>query len=268
MIINELLTNGTLYALVGAFAGIMAGVLGIGGGMVVVPGLVFLFHRHQLIADPIIMQMAAGTSLAVMIVTAQASVRAHARHGEILWSVFKKLLPGVVIGTLIGALLAKQIPTLWLEKLFGVVILLIAVKMLMGMTARAGSHFPSAWIHWPVTFIIGFKSGLLGIGGGALIIPYLTWCGINLRQISAVSALCTLTVATIGTLTFMVTGWAQPDLPAYATGYIYWPAVLWVAIPSALFAPLGARMTYILPVDQLRYGFVVFLLITAADMLI
>lgn len=268
MIVHELITHGMLYATVGAFAGLMAGILGIGGGMVVVPGLVFLFHRHHFIADPMIMQMAAGTSLAVMIFTAQASVRAHAKHGEILWSVFNRLWPGVVIGTLVGALLAKQIPTLWLEKIFGVVIFLIAIKMFFGMAPKIGTSFPSRWIHWPVTFIIGFKSGLLGIGGGALIIPYLSWCGVNMRQISPVSALCTLTVASIGTLAFMATGWSQPDLPSLATGYVYWPAVLWIAIPSAVFAPLGARMTYLLPVDQLRYGFVVFLLITAVDMLI
>jgi len=267
MIIASIMEHGAMYAMTGAFAGFMAGVLGIGGGMVVVPALVYIFHHTQVIPDSLEMHVAAGTSLAIMIFTAQASVRAHNQQGEILWRIYQRLWSGLIIGTITGAIIADLLPTHWLKFLFGVFLLLIGLNMLTNVHVTYPHRFPSSRINRLISILIGLKSGLLGVGGGALIIPYLNYCGVDTRKIPAVSALCTLTVAMIGSIMFMITGSNEAGLPAYSTGYVYWPAVIWVAIPSLLFAPIGARMTYALPVQQLKYGFTAILLIAAIDLL-
>lgn len=268
MIITEVLENGAVFAMTGAFAGLMAGILGIGGGMVVVPALAFIFHHHHLIPDHLIMHVAAGTSLAVMLITSQASVRAHYRLGEILWPIYQRLWPGIVIGAVLGAVFADLLPSHWLKVIFGVFLLVVAVKMFLDRHVTRPRQFPRPWVHHLISGLIGMKSGLLGVGGGALIIPYLTYCGVSLRKIAAISGLCTMTVAVVGSLAFMLTGRNEPGLPAYSIGYVYWPAAFWIAIPSALFAPIGARLTYVLPVQQLKNAFIVFLLLAALDMLV
>lgn len=251
----------------GAFAGIMSGVLGIGGGIIVVPALVFIFKSDPYIPQDLVMHIAAGTSLAVMILTSQASVRAHGKRSDIQWGVFGRLWPGVVVGVIAGGLLADRLPTQWLKIILGVFLLFVSVKMATGKDFTHSKGFPRPWINALVSFIIGLKSGLLGIGGGALIIPYLTYCGIELRKIAAVSALCTMTVAVIGTIIFMLTGLNEPILPPFSTGYVYWPAVIALAIPSILLAPVGAEITYRLPVKHLVQIFVVILFFTAINLL-
>lgn len=268
MILSELVIHGTIYALAGAFAGLMSGVLGIGGGIVVVPALLYIFQHSREMPQGLTMHMAAGTSLAVMLFTSQSSIRSHLRLGEVLWRVYHRLWPGIIIGVIAGALLASLISTYWLEIFFGLFLLAIAAKMLTGGNVKPGRSFPRAWVNALVSFVIGFKSGLLGVGGGTLIIPYLTYCGVETRKIAAVSALCTLTVALVGSLIFIITGLRETGLPPYTTGFVYWPAVLWVAIPSVLFAPVGAKLNYVLPIKQLRYGFIVVLIFTAINMLV
>lgn len=267
MILSELILHGTIYAIAGAFAGLMSGILGIGGGIVVVPALLYIFEHSRDMPQNITMHLAAGTALAVMMFTSQSSIRSHLRLGEVLWQVFQRLWPGIVIGVIAGAVLASFIATRWLEIFFGLFLLAVAGKMLMGVAVKEGRGFPRNWINALVSFIIGFKSGLLGVGGGTLIIPYLTYCGVEVRKIAGVSSLCTMTVAVLGTIIFILTGWREAILPEYATGFVYWPAVLWVAIPSMLFAPVGAKLNYVLPIKQLRYGFVVVLIFTAINLL-
>lgn len=267
MILSNLLLYGSIYVFLGVFAGLMSGILGIGGGVVVVPGLVFVFQHSKLIPEDALMHVAAGTSLAVMIITSQSSLRAHLKLGEVLWSVFNKLWPGIVLGTIAGALVATYIPTYWLKIIFACFLLLIALKMMTDMHVSHPEHFPPNWVNRLVSFLIGFKSGLLGVGGGVLIIPYLTYCGVAVRKIAAVSNLCTFTVAIVGTIVFMLTGMQSMHSVSYATGYVYWPAVVAVAIPSSLIAPLGAKLNYIAPVHYLKYGFIVILIITAIKML-
>lgn len=256
-----------IYALLGIFSGLMAGILGIGGGLIVVPGLLFIFQQTQIVPPSIMMQVAAGTSLALMIVTSYASLKAHYRLGHILWSVYHKLWPGIIIGTVLGALTAQWISTYWLQTVFAIFLLCIAIKMLKDTDITHGEHFPANWVNRLISACIGFKSGLLGLGGGMLIIPYLTYCGIPMRKIAPVSNLCTLTVSLIGTLVFMSTGYHETANIAYTTGYIYWPAVLVLALFSRISAPLGAQLNYKLPVHQLKYGFILILILTALKML-
>ena len=268
MIFLAVMGHGTIFALTGAFAGLIAGVVGIGGGIIVVPALYYAFHQMQEIPLIYEMHMASGTSLAIMIFTSQASIRAHRRQGAIQWPIFYRLWPGIVTGTILGAIFAGFLPTSILKFIFGIVLLLIAINMLIHVQINYPRRFPRGWVNYVVSLLIGFKSGLLGIGGGTVIIPYLNYCGMDTHRIPGVSSLCTFTVAIIGTIAFIITGSQEAGLPSFCTGYVYWPAVIWVAIPSVLFAPVGAHLTYALPVQQLKYGFTAILLIAAMDLLI
>jgi uncharacterized membrane protein YfcA len=265
--IMAMLFHGAVYAFIGVFAGLMAGILGVGGGIIVVPGLVFIFQLTHFIPENIIMHAAAGTSLAVMIFTSFASLGAHFRLGEILWPVFKKLWSGIVIGVVVGAVIAEFIPTHWLKIIFSLFLFFVAFKMCSDLQVIHSERFPKTWVTRVVSFLIGLKSGLLGVGGGLLIIPYLTYCGMEVRKIAAVSNLCTFTVGLSGAIVFMITGRNEMAAIPYASGYVYWPAVLWVAIPSSLIAPFGAKLNYFLPIKQLKYIFIVILLLTAIKML-
>lgn len=267
MIISSVLLSMLVYVFIGAFAGVMAGILGIGGGVVVVPGLLFVFQYNQLIPNDVSMQVAAGTSLAVMIFTTMAALNAHVKQGDILWFVFKKLLPGMVLGTIVGVLTANSVPVHWLKIIFAVFLFFVAVKMLMDLHVTHSAGFPRHWVNRLMSFFIGLVSGMLGIGGGILTVPYLTYCGVPMRKIAAVSNLCTLMLAFLGTFMFILTGINKMEAVPYSTGYVYWPAVLAVAIPSALFAPLGTKLNYILPVKQLKYVFLAILVLTAIRML-
>lgn len=267
MIIPPLLIDGVLYVVAGVFAGLMSGMMGIGGGIIVVPALLMIFQHNASISADFAMHMAVGTSLAIMIFTSQSSVRAHYKHGDILWSAYRQLAPGIAIGTLVGGILAVFIPTEWLKILLIVFLLVVAAKMFFDRNAIHPQRYPSRWLNALVSFSIGLKSGLLGLGGGLLIVPYLTYSGVNIRKIAAVSALCTLTVSLVGTIVFIMTGIYEPGLPFGSLGYVYLFAVLCMAVPSSLAAPLGARLSYKLPVRQLKYGFIVLLIITAINLM-
>lgn len=264
---NIILESALIYGATGAFTGLIAGMLGIGGGMIIVPALLYIFHYMDVVPPMIEMRFAAGTSLAIMIFTAQASVRAHQRRNGIVWSALHRLWKGIIVGTVCGATLACFIPTHWLRVILGLFLLFIAAEMSFNFHFPQRKNFPAQWVNHLVSLLIGVKSGLLGIGGGALIIPYLTYCGIERRQTVGISSVCTLIIALIGTVAFIVTGLGAGDLTAWSTGYVYWPAVFWVAIPSMIFAPIGAHLTYSLPVNYLKRGFVVVLVIAAIDLL-
>ena len=263
----EIFIYGAIYTFIGILAGLTAGVLGVGGGVVVVPGLALVFNLIGLIPEAIIMRAAGGTSLAIMIFTSLASLVTHFKLGKILWSVFKNLGPGLLAGTVMGAVIAQLIPTYWLKILFVLFLFGVAVKMMIDDSETRLQRYPNKWASSLVSFLIGLKSGLLGVGGGILIIPWLTYCGVEVRKIAAVSNLCTLTVGFAGACIFIITG--QPEMAAipYASGYVYWPAVVCVAIPGSLVAPFAARLNYRLPVKQLKYIFIVILLLTAITLL-
>lgn len=255
------------YGLAGAFAGLMSGILGIGGGVVVVPSLLYIFSFNPDIPYGISMHMAAGTSLAVMLLTSLASVRAHQKIEPIRWDVFHRLWPGIVLGTMTGAVLASVLPTQVLKVIFAVFLIFVAYKMLDHVHSTHKRSFPTEWKNRLVSFLIGLKSGLLGVGGGVLIIPYLTYCGVEQRRIAPISSLCTMTVAAVGTAMFMMLHHTLHG-PDFSTGYVYWPAVLSVGLASVLVAPLGARLSYVVSVVLLRYVFVGILLLTALGLLL
>lgn len=264
----SLLSNGVLFAGAGAFSGLMAGLLGIGGGIILVPALIFIFSHNPDIPANSVMHLAAGTTLASMIFTASSSVLAHRARGRILMPVYVRMAPGIIVGIIIGALIADMLPTRVLKTLFGLFLLLIVYKMVRMKPLSKRRRFPKPWVNRLVCLGIGLKSGLLGIGGGAIIIPYLTYCGVKVRKIAGIASLCSLTVAVIGCVVYAITGYDELNLPVKAIGYVYWPATFFIAIPSILFAQIGANLTYSLPLKQLKISFIVFLLITAVHLLL
>jgi uncharacterized membrane protein YfcA len=267
MMTIDLLVYVMMYLCIGVFAGLMAGILGIGGGIIVVPGLLFVFQYYQLIPDDLSMHVAAGTSLTVMIFTSLSALYAHTQLGNILWPIFNKLCPGLVFGVVCGAVVAEWVPTHWLKILFGIFLLFVSFKMLRDIHVIHSEKVPGTWLNRCVSYLIGLKSGLLGVGGGILIIPYLTYCGTTPRKIAPISNLCTLSVGLVGAFIFMITGYHEmADIP-YSLGFVYWPAVILVAISSSIIAPIGAKLSYIVPLQQLKYVFIVILLLTSVKMM-
>lgn len=246
----------------------MAGMIGVGGGVIVVPALLFIFNHYQVIPPELGMHLAAGTSFAIMFFTSQASIWAHRRLGTVAWPIFKRLIWGIALGTIVGGFLSNFIATFWLKRLLALFLIFIGMKMAFGIGNYKRRSFPAPLMNQLVSLIIGLKSGLLGIGGGALIVPYLKYCGVEVRQVIALSASCTLTVATIGAITFALTGYHEVDLPRFSSGYIYWVAVFWVALPSTLMAPLGVRLAYFLPMRLIEYCFIILVFITALNLLL
>jgi uncharacterized membrane protein YfcA len=257
-----------LYPLIGIIAGLLSGMLGIGGGSVVVPGLALVFG-HLVIMQGTSMHMAEGTSLAVMIFTATSSVYAHHHHENVLWPVMLRLLPGMLIGVIVGAVFASFMPTRVLEVLFGLFLLFIAWRMFLLIKPKPT---PTRKLpQWPglslVAFLIGGKSGLLGIGGGAITIPFLTYCNVPMRKASGTSIACTLPIAIFGAASFIVTGWNVITIP-HSLGYVYLPAFISVAIMSLLFAPIGARLSMLIDVFIIKRIFAVLLFFVSIKMIL
>lgn len=256
-----------LYLLLGACVGVVAGLFGVGGGLIIVPALLFIFHANG-ISSAVIMHLAIGTSLATIMITSLSSVRAHHQHGAVLWPVFIKLAPGIVAGTLLGAYIVDQLPSATLRVIFGVFELLVAAQMGFGIKAAPHRQLPG----WPgmslAGIIIGKVSAIIGIGGGTLTVPFLVWCNTGIRQAVATSAACGLPIAVAGTLGFVITGWNASALPVWSTGYIYWPAFAGIALASVFFAPLGARLAHTLPADKLKRYFAILLAFLGLRMLL
>jgi len=255
-----------VYLVVGAFAGMFAGLLGVGGGLIIVPVLVFIF-QSQGMADTVIVHLAIGTSLATIALTSLSSVAAHHRRGAVRWPVFRALTPGIVIGALFGAAVADALPSAGLRGVFGVFELGVALQLVLDRKPEPHRGLPG-WVG--MTFAgagIGAVSGIVGIGGGTLTVPFLVWCNVTLRQAVATSAACGFPIAIAGAAGYVLTGWNAPALPAGATGYVYWPAFAGIAVTSVLFAPLGARLAHTLPVPVLRRFFALFLAVLGVKML-
>ena len=255
------------YLLLGAFAGVMAGLLGVGGGLIIVPALAWIF-QHQQIAETALMHLAIGTSLATIIVTSISSVRAHHQRGAVLWATVWRLTPGIIIGAWLGAAVADALSSFALQKVFAVFVLLMAAQMGFGAKPAPHRDLPKTAGMLAAGGAIGAVSAIVGIGGGSLTVPFLSWCNVPIRQAVATSAACGLPIALAGALGFVVTGLNAPGLPAWSLGYVYGPALLGVALTSMLFAPLGARLAHTLPTEMLKKIFAAFLAVIGVKMLL
>lgn len=255
-----------IYIALGAFAGTLAGMLGVGGGLVIVPVLAWVFLGFG-IDDSVIMHLAVGTSLATIVFTSISSVRAHHRRGAVQWPAVTGLMPGIVLGVFLGALLAEGLPTAVLRNVFGVFELLVAAQMGFSLLPEAHRSLPGRIGMTAAGGVIGGVSAVVGIGGGTLTVPFLLWCGVAMRQAVATSAACGLPIAVAGAAAFVWTGSGNAALPPQSLGYLYLPALLGVAASSILFAPLGAWLAHSLPTAVLKRFFALFLLLLGIRML-
>jgi uncharacterized protein len=253
------------YLVTGAFAGFIAGLLGVGGGLVIVPALALLFAR-QGVGDLHLMHLAVGTSLASIVPTALASLLAHDRRGSVDWAVVRGLLPGIVAGGLAGAWLARQLGSPALALLFGSFEILVAVQLWFGLRPAAHQALPGRWGLGLAGGVIGAVSALLGIAGGTLTTPFLLWYGVDIRHAVGTSASAGLPIALFGAAGFVWSGWGVSVGPDWTTGFIHWPAVAILLLASVPMAPLGARLAHTLPRPVLTRGFALFLLLVGLKM--
>lgn len=255
------------YLLIGACAGTLAGLLGVGGAILVVPSLLWVFSASLHVPNDMVMHFVVGTSLAATIATTLFSLRAQCIHGSMSWPFFLQMLPGIAVGTVLGALLASFLDTHILKTLFGIFVILVAAQMFFRLRESRIRGMPLGYSRIIATLFIGGFSGLLGISGGALTIPYLTYYHIDIRQAMAVSTACGVVIAITGTIGFILMGLHLPQPPSWSTGYVYWPAALIIALGSPWFTILGSRWSHRLPVSTLRIIFAVFLFVVGLGML-
>lgn len=242
------------YLALGAVAGTMAGLFGVGGGLIIVPVLVFAFGLQGVDAS-IAMHLAVGTSLATIVVTGASSAWAHFQKGSIHRPWFLALLPGLMLGAVAGVFVAGSLSGGLLGTLFGVFVLLVAAKMALGLGPKPGSAAPGRLAMGVAGTVIGGISALFGIGGGTLTVPWLSRCGASMTQAVGTSAACGLPIALFGAVTFIVVGWGHALLPAGATGFVMWPAFVGIVIASVPFARVGAKLAHVLPAHVLRLAF-------------
>lgn len=260
------MTELAIYLTLGATAGLFAGLFGVGGGLIIVPVLAWVFAAQGVHAG-IIMHLAVGTSLASIWLTSLMSIRAHHQRGAVDWALVRKLALGIVLGALAGAFIADQLPTTALKRIFGLFELFVAAQMLMVSRYQAHFDLPGRLGLALAGSIIGVVSAIIGIGGGTLTVPFLLWCRVPTIQAVATSAACGLPIAVAGALGFVLTGWNEVQLPEWSTGYLYWPAWLGIVVASSLTAGLGARLAHTLPAARLRQLFALLLMGMGAKML-
>lgn len=256
-----------LYMALGAFSGVLAGLLGVGGGVVIVPVLVYLFTLQQMPAS-FILHLALGTSLASIMFTSISSFRAHHLKGAVDWQVFRRVTPGILVGTLFGTWVAAQLSTRFLKGFFIVFLYYIAFQLLLNVKPKPSRQLPGTGGMFGVGGVIGGVSSLVGIGGGSMSVPFLVWCNVSLHNAIGTSAAIGFPIALAGAIGYVANGLLVGSLPAYSFGFVYLPSLVGIAVVSILTAPLGARLAHSLPVPQLKKAFALLLIATGTKMLI
>lgn len=249
-----------LFALVGALAGFLAGLLGIGGGMVIVPALIIILQA-QGESPEVVTHMAIGTSLASILLTSTSSIRTHHQHGSVDWSLLARLAPGLLLGSLVGAWIADALPARTLQLVIGSFAIWTGLKMWRGSKPdQRDQPLPSGPRLVAAGSVIGIASAIFGIGGGSLMVPFLSHHGVRMQRAIGTAAACGFPIAAAGTAGFIWAGWNHPMLPAGSSGYVFWPALLGLAVTSLVLAHWGARAAHALPAARLKQIFGVLLI--------
>lgn len=251
--------------LLGACTGVAAGLLGIGGGMLLVPFLTLLFSWHGFPAEQIV-HIAIATSLATILFTSVSSVRAHDRHGTVLWRVVWLLAPGILLGSLTGAQIAGRLPTFWLSIIFAILVGTSAVQMLRDRKPRVTRQLPQGVGMFGAGGVIGFISSLVGAGGGFISVPFMVWHNVPIHSAVGTSAALGFPIAAAGTIGYILAGQAHPDLPPGTLGFVFVPALFAIALASVVTAPLGARIAHSLDRRPLQRIFAGLLFLLAGYM--
>ncbi|MBW7902097.1 MAG: sulfite exporter TauE/SafE family protein [Rhodocyclaceae bacterium] len=254
------------YLLLGAFAGFMAGLLGLGGGGIMVPILTTIFLAEGFARSEVV-HLALGTSMAAIVFTSISSLRAHHAHGAVLWNVVRGITPGILLGTFGATFLAARAPTMALTLFFAVFMSYVAVQMLLDIKPKPHRELPGTLGMSAVGVGIGGVSALVAIGGGTLSVPFMTWCNVKARHAIGTSAAIGLPIALAGTAGYLINGWGHPNLPPASFGFVYLPALVLVVVVSMATAPFGARLAHRLPVATLKRVFAGVLMLLVAKML-
>lgn len=254
------------YMLMGAFAGVLAGLLGIGGGLVIVPILYFCFTK-QGIPHEVMMHLALGTSLATIIFTSISSCIAHHKRGAVRWDILKSIAVGILIGTFLGTCIASLLSTDFLKGFFGIFLYYVSYQMISGKKPEPSRQVPGPLPMFGAGGIIGIFSSLVGIGGGTLSVPFLTWCNVPIHTAIGTAAAIGLPIAISGTAGYVYNGWGAANLPDWSIGYVYLPALLGIVSMSVITAPLGAKLAHSLPVTRLKKVFAILLFVVGSRML-
>ncbi len=252
--------------LLGAGTGFLAGLLGIGGGMLMVPVMTLLFTVKGFPSQHVV-KMAVATSLATICFTSLASVRAHHLHGAVRWQSVRQLAPGILLGSYLGSWLATLLPSRALALLFALFVGFSATQMLLDRKPAPTRQLPRAPGMAIAGSGIGALSGMVGAGGGFITVPFMTWCNVAIHHAVATSAALGFPIAVAGTLSYVINGLGVADLPSGAFGYLYVPALVVISLASVLMAPVGARTAHRLEVRQLKRAFALLLYALAAYML-
>ncbi|HLA32494.1 MAG: sulfite exporter TauE/SafE family protein [Pseudomonas sp.] len=256
-----------LYLVLGGCAGVLAGLFGVGGGIIIVPVLVFSFGA-QGFAPEVLTHLAVGTSLATIIFTSINAVLEHQRRGAVRWELVRWMTLGILLGAGFGALTAAAIQGPQLQKIIGVFALVIALQMALELKPKASAAVPGKAGLTLAGAVIGWASAIFGIGGGSLSVPFLTWRSVPMQQAVATSSACGLPIAAASALSFLLIGWHNPQLPEWTLGFIYLPAVAGIAFTSMFFARFGARLAHKLSPRLLKRLFALLLFCVGLNFLL
>ncbi|BCG47616.1 Uncharacterized UPF0721 integral membrane protein [Citrifermentans bremense] len=255
-----------LYVALGAFAGVLAGLLGVGGGLVIVPVLTFIFTAQHM-PEAHILHLALGTSLASIMFTSVSSLRAHHRRGAVEWTVVRRISAGILVGTFAGSWVASQLSTGFLKGFFVVFLYYVALQMLLNIKPKPHRQLPGLAAMSGVGGVIGGVSSLVGIGGGTMTVPFLVWCNVAIQRAIGTSSAVGFPIALAGAAGYLVNG-LSAELPQYSLGFVYLPALAGISATSMMTAPLGAKLAHTLPIDLLKKIFALLLVVMGTKMLL
>jgi uncharacterized membrane protein YfcA len=253
------------FLVLGSAVGFAAGLLGIGGGMLLVPFMTALLTVKGFPKE-LIIHVAIATSLATIMFTSVSSVVAHHRRGAVRWDIVKLLAPGILIGSWIGPWIGQQMHSSSLALFFAAFVTLSATQMLFDKKPAGARGLPGKLGTFGAGGVIGMLAGLVGAGGGFVSVPFMTWCQVKIHNAVATSAALGFPIALAGTLSNIYFGLSLPNLPSGSLGYIYLPALLVISMASVVTAPLGAKAAHALPVKTLKKIFAVMLFALAGYM--
>ena len=250
----------------GAIVGFLAGLLGIGGGLLIVPALVYLLPLLSINIE-VVMPIALATSLASIVVTSASAAYAHHQRENIPWDIARKLIIFIALGALLGAFIASSLSAKSLTTFFSSGVMALAIYMLIATRSTAQRDMMSNIALAVLGGFTGIIASLMGIAGGIILVPTLSYFGLSMRYSIGASTACGLMVAIFGSIGYIISGMEQTLTPPYSVGYIYLPALLGIVITSSFFARIGVKYASKLPVATLKKYFAVFLMVVAIKMM-
>ena len=254
-------------AVLGVGTGFLAGLLGIGGGMLMVPFMTFILASRGFPAEYTV-KMAVATSLATICFTSLSSVRAHHARGAVLWPIVRVLAPGILFGSLFGAQVAVALPGKVLGVLFAIFVAFSATQMFMDRKPKPNRTLPGRLATFCMGWLIGMLSSLVGAGGAFVSVPFMTWCNVKIHDAVGTSAALGFPIALAGTLGYIWAGQDMPQMPPGSIGYIYLPGLIVISLASIMTAPMGARTAHGMDIRPLKKVFASVLYVLAAYFLL